>query len=211
MRRALLLLLTISCLPLTGCDTLQKKHDSPVMVAAPRRVAQLDPSETDVEVADANDGRVIPKDDDDTSVEQVRATMPRKNPWDGWKDDTAIFNSQVAATVNGAPILNGDILDPFSGYLLSARQELQKVAADPKLLKPGMPEPTPEFYDQVRYQLIQANIATHVRNRILVERLKAGMKPEQIKALNQHIDDEFAKRTVELRKELGVSKKTEME
>ena len=38
MRKVLLLSLIVPSLQLTGCDSLQKKHDNPVLVAAPRRV-----------------------------------------------------------------------------------------------------------------------------------------------------------------------------
>ncbi len=216
MRRALVLLLIVSSIPLTGCDSLQKKHDNPVMVAAPRRVDPVETAETEeTETKYADNSAEKLKEDDGSDIEQVRMTLAnraaQKNPWEDWKDDTAIFNSQVAATVNGAPILNGEVLDKYAGYLISVREQLQKVAKDPKMLKPGQPLPTPEDYAKHREQLIQGSIAVHIQRKLLVERLKAGLKPDQVKAMNSHIDELFEKEIQRLKQELKVSNKTELE
>lgn len=186
------------------------------MVAAPRRVepgtlpAAKDDSASAVQVAQ----RTPEPEDDGSNVKQVVAEQAFKNSWDSWHDDTAVFNSQVAATVNGAPVLNGDVLDPWADYLLGFRKEMQKMAADPKVVaelrRQGYPEPSPELYEQRRYQIIKQNLPSHVQKKLLVERLKTGLKPEQVKMMNSHIDQQFEKRIQELKAELKVSNKTEL-
>jgi len=226
MRRVLLWLLILSSVQLASCNALQKKHDNPVMTAAPRRV-EAEPAEADeaeskyVDTIDvpkkskekANSDVVPvsatekPKEDDGSDTEKVRKALA-SNPWDDWKDDTTIFNSQVAATVNGAPILNGDVLDRYAGFLISVRGEMQKAAADPRFKgeKPG-----PEQYEKFRYGVIQREIASHIQKKLLVERLKGGMKAEQLKMMEAHIDEQFVKEVDKLKKELKVSNKTELE
>lgn len=186
------------------------------MVAAPRRVepgtlprANSEASNV-VQVAE----RIPEPEEDGSNVQQVVAEQAYKNPWENWHDDTAIFNSQVAATVNGAPILNGDVLDPYADTLIGFRKELQKMSSDPKVLvelrSRGYPDPTPELYEQHRYRIIKQNLANHVHKKLLVERLKAGLKPDQIKMMNSHIDQQFEKKIQELKYELKCSNKTEL-
>ena len=215
-RSSALLVLLLFSLPPAGCETLQKKHENPVMVAAPRRVEKGtiresgDDSSSTVQVAQ----QTPEPEEDGTNVQQVVAEQAFKNSWDTWVDDTAIFNSQVAATVNGAPVLNGDVLDPWADYMIGFRKELQKMAADPKavaeLRRQGFPDPTPELYETRRYQIIKQNLPAHVQKKLLVERLKSGLKAEQVKMMNNHIDQQFEKRIQELKAELKVSNKTEL-
>ena len=224
MRRALLLLLIAPCFQLAGCNALQKKHDSPVMVGAPRRVDPADPDEAESKYADSGDaidestkhegGKIeqvgstgAPKEDDGSDPKKIRAALT-KNPWDDWKDDTTIFNSQVAATVNGAPILNGDVLDRYAGYLISIREAMQKAASDPK--NRGQ-IPTPADYERFRTDAIQKEIPGYIHKKVLVERLKSGLKAEQVKAMEGHLDELFQKEVTKLKQDLKVSTKTELE
>ena len=211
MRRVLLLTLLVSGLSLTGCDSLQKKHDNPVLSAAPRRVDPDKIDETKIAMAGNKPSKSKTKEDDGSNIEQVRAELGKKNPWDDWKDDTTIFNSQVAAVVNGVPILNGDVLDRFAGYLISMRENMQKAASDPKMLPPGQPVPGPEAYNNLRYQLIQMGINQHIQKKLLVERLRSGLKAEQVKLMENHIDEQFAKEIEKLKKEHKVTNKHELE
>ena len=216
MRRAQLWLLIVSSLELAGCNAIQKKHENPVMVAAPRRVDRVEPDENSSKYANLEetakkpkeDGK--PKEDDGSDITQVRATL-NKNPWKNWEDDTTIFNSQVAATVNGAPILNGDVLDRYAGYLISIREQMQKIATDPKLGQPGQPVPSPADYEKFRYELIQRDIDAHIQKRLLVERMKGSLKPDQMKQMQGHIDQLFEKEIDRLKRDLNVSNKTELE
>ena len=210
MRRALCWLLIVSSMELVGCNSIQKKHENPVMVAAPRRVDRVESDDIETKYVDQSDTAKKPKEDDGTDVTQVRATLG-KNAWKNWEDDSTIFNSQVAATVNGAPILNGDVLDRYAGYLISVREQMQKFASDPKQSKSGQQAPTPDDYEKFRYSLIQRDIGTHIQKRLLVERMKGSLKPDQMKQMTSHIDQLFEKEIDRLKRDLKVSNKTELE
>ena len=210
MRHGLLLLLIGLCTELVGCNGIAKKHDNPVMVQAPRRVDRLESDDIEIKYADATENKSLPREDDGSDITQVRNTLD-KDPWKNWEDDTTIFNSQVAATVNGAPILNGDVLDRYAGYLISVRDQMQEIAKDPKKLPPGQPVPTPDSFVKFRQMLIQRDIATHIQKKLLVERMKGSLKPDQMKQMNSHIDQLFEKEIERLKKDLNVTNKTELE
>ncbi|WP_397569011.1 peptidylprolyl isomerase [Schlesneria sp. T3-172] len=214
LRLALLLTLVVSSLGTTGCKSLQKKHENPVMVEAPRRVERIENDDDDDEVmvaqnSDEEDSGDLPE-DDGSDITQVRASLD-KNPWAGWEDDTTIFNSQVAATVNGAPILNGDVLDRYSGYLISVREQMQAFASDPKNQTGSQQLPSPDDYEKLRYSLIQRDIVAQIQKKVLVERMKGSLKPDQMKQMNGHIDQLFEKEVEKLKKDLQVTNKTELE
>ena len=170
-----------------GCNALQKKHDNPVMIEAPRRTHVA--PEQGTQVADQTD-----------KPGEVKLTkFNPANPWEGWEDDTAIFNSQVAATVNGAPILNGDVLDKFSPFLIGLREKLQQER------KP------PEMYVENRDMLVRQLLMQHIERRVLIESMRCSMKPEQIKMMNAHFDAAFETEVEKLKRELKVSTRTELE
>lgn len=209
-RRLIQLSLILPTLQLTGCDGLQKKHDNPVMVAAPRRVEPEEPTEVE-QYAGKEAAPKFEKEIDYSNLPVVHKELEKqftKNPWDGWKDDTTIFNSQVAATVNGVPILNGDILDRFAGFLIDVRTKMQDAAKDPTFKGQV---PTPDDYEKFRYEIIKREIFVYIQRKLLVERLKSGMKAEQLKAMDAHIDEQFEKKVVELKQEMKVNNKTELE
>lgn len=228
MRRAFLLLMVVFVLPHVGCDTMQKKHESPVMVAAPRRVerANSDDDEEEIKFASkekaGDKGKSKSDRNNESDIEQTsnltRQTAggnsknsPGKNPWDDWEDDTKMFNAQVAATVNGAPVLNGDVLDIVSLKLLGVRMEMQKMASDPAFRRPGQPIPTPKDYEHVREMYVQGLIEPFIQKKLLVERLKSGLKPDQLKMMNSHIDEQFEKEIPRIKNQLKVTNKTELE
>lgn len=172
-----------------GCDSIQKKHENPVLMAAPRRVAQVE-SKSSTVVAEAPDNG--------NGEGKVRLAS-KSDPWANWEDDTAIFNSKVAATVNGAPILNGDVLDRYSGYLVGMRQSMQEKKIPP------------EEYEKVREMFVQRDLPGHIQRRLLVESMRSSLKPEQMKMLDSHLDSLFEKEVEKLKRELKVSTRTELE
>ena len=210
MRHALTLLIIVSSIVPMGCNGLQKKHDNPVMVQAPRRIDRLESDETETKYADSSDADSVLKEDEGSDITQVRNSLG-ENSWKKWDDDTTIFNSQVAATVNGAPILNGDVLDRYAGYLISVREQMQEMAKDPKKVPPGQPVPTPESFVKFRQMLIQRDIAPYIQKKILVEQMKRSLKPDQMKQMNGHIDQLFEKEIEKLKRDLNVTNKTELE
>ena len=211
MRRAVLLLLI--ALPSAACNSLQKKHDNPVMVQAPRRTHiepdQPEPGkETGIQLADASPNSEAAAGDNEP-IKHVSAL--KADPWADWHDDSAIYNSKVAATVNGAPILNGDVLDRYAGVVIAAREQMQFLWSHPEKLQRGQPRPTPEDFEQFREMLVKRDLAGHVQRRLLVERMKSSLKPDQIKAMDAHIDQLFDREIEKLKRDLKVSTRTELE
>lgn len=189
--RLCLVLLSLVSLTATGCNSLKgmgKKHDHPVLSEAPHRVTGLAQNEDETQVAEVE----TPK------KSQVIATSG-KDPWADWEDDSAIFNSKIAATVNGFPILNGDVLDRYSGYLIAMRESMKEKRVPPS------------EYEKVREMFVQRDLPSHIQRRLLVETMKASLKPEQIKMLNEHLDTIFEKEVEKLKRELKVSTRTELE
>ena len=84
----------------------------------------MESDENSVEYAARGKSTATPKEDDGSDVKQVRATLT-KNPWDNWKDDTTIFNSQVAATVIGTrtPMGEAAAMRPANSRMLTACSE----------------------------------------------------------------------------------------
>lgn len=206
-------LLLLIVLASGGCAGTTKKHDNPVMVQAPRRVDNL-PRDEETQVAATDPDTQGESSEDDHPIRNVSgetASGLKANPWADWQDDTAIFNSQVAATVNGAPILNGDVLDRYSGFLISAREQMEYLWSHPEKLQRGQAKPTPEDYEQFREMLVKRDLAGHIQRRLLVERMKSSLKADQIKAMDGHIDGLFDKEIDRLKSELKVSTRTELE
>ena len=176
-----------------GCKGLQKKHDNPVLRDAPHRVTHIEPEEG-TQVAEAGPRSTItPVDHKDNQPGFIL------DPWKDWKDDTAIYNSKVTATVNGAPILNGDVLDRYSGYLISVREDMRKKRVPP------------DEYVKLREAYVQRDLNSHIQRRLLVESMKSSLKPEQMKLLNEHLEGLFEREVDKLKRELQVSTRTELE
>ena len=204
MRRTIPSLLIALCC--VACNGAQKKHDNPVLIQAPRRVAQVEP-EPGSQIASADAAAATADSDDKVQ----KASGFKADPWADWEDDTAIFNSKVAATVNGAPILNGDVIDRYSGVVISAREQMQVMWAHPEKLPPGQPRPTPEDFENFREMLVKRDLSGHIQRRLLVERMKSSLKPDQVKAMNAHLDQLFDQEIAKLKRELKVSTRTELE
>ena len=177
-----------------GCDALQKKHENPVLGDVPRRVSRLQDKDDD------QYAQVPPKKEGVTPAGGQKEPGKFKiDPWEDWEDDTAIYNSKVAATVNGAPILNGDVLDRYSAYLIGMREKMRKDKA------------TPDDYNKIREMFVQRDLQGHIQRRLLVEAMRTSLKPDQIKAMNSHLDGLFEREIDKLKRELKVSTRTELE
>jgi parvulin-like peptidyl-prolyl isomerase len=183
----------LTVLGMHGCKGFQKKHENPVLRDAPHRVTHIEP-ETGSQVAKA---------DERSTVDPVKGenNQPgfKLDPWEGWEDDTAIYNSKVAATVNGAPILNGDVLDRYAGYLISVREDMRKKRVPP------------DDYVKLREAFVHRDLEPHIQRRLLVESMKSSLKPDQIKSLQGHLDVMFEREIEKLKRELKVSTRTELE
>ena len=209
-RNAIKLMILLSC---TACNGIQKKHENTVLTAAPRRISPMDTEDSEkIQLADASStDEVGVSDDDETQkrIESVAAVV--SDPWATWKDDTAIFNSKVAATVNGAPILNGDVLDRYAGVIITTRDQMQNLWSHPEKLQRGQRKPIPEDFERFRDMLVKRDLSGHIQRRLLVERMKSSLKPDQIKAMDGHINQLFDQEIANLKREMKVSTRTELE
>jgi parvulin-like peptidyl-prolyl isomerase len=140
--------------------------------------------------------------DDSAADQQVASTKPEStgiqpvsSTVGAAGDDTEVFNASVIARVNGAPIFAGEVLERYGEYLLKAREKL-----------------TPEQYAQLREEIIRRDLRSHIERRLLVERMRSKLKPDQIKMLEQHLDKLFEEQMVaKLKNDLKVSTRTELE
>jgi parvulin-like peptidyl-prolyl isomerase len=158
-----------------GCNTLRPKNDNPVMQAPPRRVS-MDDSQAGDQLA----GKSA------TAIKQASAADVG--------DDAEVFNAQVVARVNGAPVFAGDVLERYGPFLKGFKANK-----------------TPEEFQEIRSHIIERDLRSHIERRLLAERLKSSLKPDQIKQLEGHVDKVFQKEIDKLKNELQVSTKTELE
>lgn len=128
-----------------------------------------------------------------------------------WADDTEEFNAQTAATVNGEPVLNGEVLDPFAFHLMSTRERMLKMVNNPKHRPSGQPVPTFADYEKFRRKCIQMAITPYVQKKILVQRLLANSTPEQKFQMSEHVDEQFNKELENLKRNQNVSTIEELE
>jgi parvulin-like peptidyl-prolyl isomerase len=168
-------------LPLAGCQALTKKHDNPVMLPPPRRVS-MDDSKTEQRFAEAS------KEGASSDVELTSSQTIEAD------DDTQVFNAKVIAKVNGAPIFAGDVLDRYGDYLKTAREKLP-----------------PEEYKKLREAIIQRDLRGNIERRLLVERMRSSLKPDQAKQFESHIDKLFETEVAKLKGELKAYTRTELE
>jgi parvulin-like peptidyl-prolyl isomerase len=137
----------------------------------------------------ANDERVASTKPETTGIRPVSSTIGAAG------DDTEVFNASVIARVNGAPIFASEVLERYGEYLLKAREKL-----------------TPEQYVQLREEIIRRDLRSHIERRLLVERMRSKLKPDQIKLLEQHLDKMFEEQMVtKLKNDLKVTTRTELE
>lgn len=137
----------------------------------------------------AADERVASTKPETTGIQPVSATSG------GAGDDTEVFNASVIARVNGAPIFAGDVLQQYGEYLLKAREKLP-----------------PDKYTELRNEIIRRDLRNHIERRLLVERMRSKLKPDQVKVLEQHLDKLFEEQMVtKLKNELKVTTRTELE
>lgn len=109
-------------------------------------------------------------------------------------DDSEIINARVVARVNGAPVFAGEVLEVYGPFLNSARQKMPA-----------------ERFVELREALIRRDLKGHIQRKLLSERMKSSLKPEQVKQLEQQVDRAFDKEIDRLKGELKVSTRTELE
>ncbi len=177
-------------LALAGCDSLRKpKVDNPVMGPPPPRMSFNNDSpdseeaaeKKPVQTADANEVPAL----DGPQIKPASLTEDPNNPLSG---------SQTVAVVNGSPILASEVLEQFGPQLAEAKAKIP-----------------PEQYELARRMLLKTHLQSHVERKVLADGLKTMLKKEQLKMLDQFIDEAFEKEMARMMKEAGVSTKLELE
>jgi len=147
----------------------------------PPRRVSLDQSKVEQQFADANAG------ENGSDIALASQTVEVD-------DDTRVFNATVIAKVNGAPIFAGEVLDRYGDYLKTARQKLP-----------------PDEFLKLREAIIVRDLRGHIERRLLVERMRSTLKPDQAKQFEQHIDKLFEEEIAKLKGELKAYTRTELE
>lgn len=100
---------------------------------------------------------------------------------------------QVVARVNGMPIFAYEVLPP-AHLLEEARKQMN-----------------PEKFNSDLRTLIKGKLNDHIDRKVLVETLKSTLKSEQLEMLNNHVNEKFEERALELQKQLGVGSNHELD
>lgn len=138
----------------------------------------------------------VSKNDSETSEQEDKTD---------WPDDSAAFNAQVAATVNGEPLLNDVILNRFSRYLADVRKQMMNRSNDAKSRHRQQSKPPVEEFGALREAIIQREIAVYIQRVLLVQYLKTNATPEELARLDKQLDEQFEREIEKLKRELYVS------
>jgi parvulin-like peptidyl-prolyl isomerase len=182
-------MLRVSSLPLVlclalGCNS-AAKHENPVFGPTPRRTSLEDAPDAKA-IADADVLDTQPTDDGPAGGMQLASFQT--------SDDSDLFLATVVARADGAPIFAGEVLERYGDYLRHVREKA-----------------TDEQYQQIREEIIRRDLKGHIQKHLLVERTKGELKPDQLKALNAQLEKLFDQQVENLKKELEVPTRTELE
>lgn len=151
--------------------------------------AVFGPSPLRTSLIDAPNAQAIAQEEAETEDEG------RVTPVSATEDSEAdLFSATVVARANGAPIFAGEVLERYGDYLRAVR-----------------PKVSDADFQKIREAIIQRDLKGHIQKHLLVERTKGELKPEQLKALQDQLDKMFEKKVEQLKKELKVSTRTELE
>jgi len=170
--RALVLL----CL-LAGCQGTSQVFDNPVVGPPPPRVSQpgIAIAAQDPEDASADPPRE-PGEIGAARLELANFSAP--DP----KASTAVgMPGEVAARVNGTPILVAEVLQPYAAELERFRSKV-----------------SPEEFDRMQRSLVRRDLPHYIETAALVDLVQAKMNDEQKEAVNKQLDTIFDEQIAEL-------------
>lgn len=139
-------------------------------------------------------------------------TLPAKpDPWADWQDDTVQYNAEVAALVNGKPLLKGEVLNRYSGYLRGMRQgEINHGVVQGKQ-HIELRRASPADYVKVREMFVQRELASHIQRRLVNDRFQSRLSTAEMEALRKRLDDLFEREIEKLKREMKVTTREELE
>lgn len=105
-----------------------------------------------------------------------------------------LLDAQVAATVDGVPILVSDVLEPFAVTLASLARQYP-----------------PEELQKARRFLLAKHLPTHIEQQLLINALRTKLKEEQLKGVESQLDKAFAEEIQKMYKHYKVATTAELE
>jgi parvulin-like peptidyl-prolyl isomerase len=137
-----------------------------------------------------DDSRAVDHPGEHSSSPEIRQVRLREAD----ADEAKVFNAKVVARVNGAPVFAGEVLERWGPVLKTAQGRL----------------PAEDFIE-LRDAIVQVNLRGHIERKLLAERMRSSLKPDQIKQLEAHVDRLFEKEIDKLKAQMEVSTRTELE
>ena len=182
------LLLTV-LLVFAGCkgsSGLGPKVDNPVVgPPPPRRTGASNADQSEQFAKSDRDGAKGPL---KTGVELMsRSDSDRDSPRE-------LDGSRVVATVNGAPILEAEILERYAEQLAQMKEKAP-----------------PEIYRKQTEQIIERDLRVHVERKLLSEATRKALKKDQQKQLDGFVKKQLQEQLEEMKKGLGVTSTAELD
>ena len=170
---------------IAGCEAWRGANiDHPVLGPPPPRLSYVDaeqiPPESAVMTADASDsGSGEPP-----GIMQV-----------GLSETEALPDHFVVATVNGEPVLAGEVLAGYQGYIARFRGR-------------GVPE---SQIRRLQEQLIEKHLEDQIQQTLLVQKLRLMLKKEQLEKMETQLNLAFNEYLQGVMQQMGVTSKVELE
>lgn len=182
------LLIAVTAVLAAGCGR-TPKVDNPVFGPPPPRVSFDD---TPGVGGDAYVNNPLdPSSEDVGPGEVVRTVSATDEP--PLQLVSATASSMVVARVNGEPIFEGDILEPYAGKLEQARQQVSE-----------------EGFEVAKRGLVKRDLPAHIDRKLLVQALKQSLKAEQYNSIQGRLDSVFEEEAAKMREKAGVTTNFEL-
>lgn len=173
-----------------GCETFDMfantKVENPVMPDAPMRVTGLASQNSDdpSEVAGSGMPELRTASNGVTTVNFEDRDHVLKN----------LTAETVVATVNGAPVFAGEILDPYK-----------------KMFDEAKDKAPPAEFQKAQEAVLRRDLQHHIERKLLVDKMRAGLKKEQLEMLTGFMDKAFGDYVAGRMKEANLKSEQEFE
>ena len=182
------LLLTV-LLALAGCkgsSGLGPKVDNPVVGPPPPRRTGA---------SNADQSEQFAKSDRDGAKGPLKTGVELMSMSDSDRDSPReLDGSRVVASVNGAPILEAEILERYAEQLAQMKEKAP-----------------PEIYRKQTEQIIERDLRVHVERKLLSEATRKALKKDQQKQLDGFVKKQLQEQLEEMKKGLGVTSTAELD
>lgn len=170
-----------------GCDAVRNKVDNPVMgPPPPRTISAAEHSGS----SGTPDEPLIPMIDE--SRDNILMASNTTAASDAQLEE--ISDSQIVATVNGAPIFASEVLQPYRVQLEEARHKMPPVE-----------------YHRLRRQLVARDLGRRIERTLLIETLRETLAPTQVEQLQAQLEKMFEQETERLKRQYQANTTVELE